>query len=136
MLIVKQKIRGRALENKFERVKEQLNGLANVIVIRLEVKRVGKSIYKAKQPCDFVVITPKTTWFIDTKECASNVWYPSKAPRHQVDFFIKAQRMGKKAGFLVQFTNHPAQLMRFIENFDNPVNCNSGVNFDWVEVLK
>ena len=130
----KKKIRGRALENRFERIKDQLNNFANVIVVRLEVKRIGNSIYKAKQPCDFVVITPKTTWFIDTKECASDVWYPSKAPRHQVDIFVKAQKMGHRAGFLVQFTKNPAQPIRFIEDFSKPATAPSGI--DWMEILK
>lgn len=125
------KRKGSELENHIEQVFKQLNATQGIIAIRLEVKRIGKDIYKAKQPCDYVIITSKTCWMFDAKECSEKTWYPNKAPDHQKEAMLKAQKMGHRAGFLVQFASEPMKPLSFITDFTNPVTSQDGEPWDW-----
>lgn len=133
------KYRGRALECYFEDLILNLNKLSCPIIgIRLEVKKGGFKTYLKRQPCDFVIDTGKTVWYLDTKESQKTTWYPTQAPAHQVEYFKKAQAMGRRAGFIVWFYEvDPAMInLRFIESFNIAVGINSGSKFDWSILLE
>lgn len=111
-------IRGHEFERNIESLFNQINMMDGVIAVRLEVKRFASGVYKAKQPCDYIVFTGKTVFFFDAKECCSDKWFLSKASDHQIEAMKKAQGMGMRAGFVVWFKKHenPCVSRRFIED--------------------
>lgn len=125
---------GQELELNLERVFDQVNALPDILVIRLEVKTVTeKRVHVAKQPADYLVVTPTTTWLLDAKECGEKKWYPAnKKVAHQVAAMRKMQGMGQRAGFIIWFKELPWPFgVRLVEDFDSPATVNSGVQFGW-----
>ena len=134
-----QKNRGKKLEQRFKSWMKLWNQMSGVCAIRLHVERSYKgNIHKEKQPCDYLVIRSKggetTVYFIDSKECASEKFYPKKKSiAHQRQAFLDAQRHGNQGGFVVWFTKSDptGSNLRFITDMDSPATIDSGVRFEY-----
>ena len=134
-----QKHRGKRLEKRFKNWMKMWNKLPGVCAIRLHVERSYKgNVHKEKQPCDYLVIRSEygetTVYFIDSKECAGEKFYPKKKPiAHQRQAFIDAQENGNEGGFVVWFTKSDptGNNLRFITDMDSPATIDSGVRFEY-----
>lgn len=126
------------LENRFDKWIEHWNDYFGVLAIRIEVRTSnfnGKTVYKKKQPADYIVITNKNVWLLDSKECSKEKFYPNLQPKHQILEMKRIRKVNKnaKSGFVVWFKKcDPAMInLRFIQDFDSPATIESGERFFW-----
>ena len=102
------------------------------------IQKYGKTLHTEKESCDFIIHSRKGIFYIDTKECGSDVWYPKKAPAHQREDLMIAKNLGAISGFLLWFykLDPTAGNLRFIEDFTKPARIDSGRKFDFAMILE
>lgn len=134
-------LKGKKLEEVFDRWIEHWNKVFGVLAIRIEVRtgvRNGETIYKKKQPADYIIVTSSHIWLVDSKECSQDVFYPKRQPRHQVTEMKRIRQVNKnaKSGFIVWFKKQdPAMInLRFISDLDSPASVDSGEKFSWEKI--
>ena len=130
--------RGSALEAMFDRWIEHWNKRIHMRAYRLEVRynmAIGR--YTKKQDADYLIITPTSKYLLDSKECSSEYFYPSRQPAHQLAAMEKFQNnLLGIAGFVVWFKEQDSAgvNLRFIRNLVEKADINSGTRFDWEKI--